>query len=79
MIFAIVLLALALLVIVGAEWPRLGSRLGGGAWAARSRRRRKRRLQVVQPLPDADDFAESVERDLANLPVIEERDGRSRR
>jgi len=77
-IVAIVLLGLAVLVVLGAEWPRISSRLGGEAIARRSRERRKRKLTVVPTMPDADadtdDFARSVERDLANLPVIEERD-----
>jgi hypothetical protein len=79
-IVAIVLLACAVLVLVGAEWPRLSERFGAPAWAARSRRRRKQRLHVIQGQEEGDDeFAKSVERDLANLPVIEERDDRSRR
>jgi hypothetical protein len=79
-IVAIVLLACAVLVLVGAEWPRLSERFGAPAWAARSRRRRKERLQLIQGQEEGDDeFAKSVERDLANLPVIEERDDRSRR
>jgi hypothetical protein len=80
-IVAIVLLACAVLVLVGAEWPRLSERFGGQAWAARSRRRRKERLQLIQGEEEEGDdgFAKSVERDLANLPVIEERDDRSRR
>ncbi len=79
-IVAIVLLACAVLVLVGAEWPRLSERFGAPAWAARSRRRRKERLQLIQGQEKGDDeFAKSVERDLANLPVIEERDDRSRR
>jgi hypothetical protein len=79
-IVAIVLLACAVLVLVGAEWPRLSERFGAPAWAARSRRRRKERLQLIQGQEGGDDeFAKSVERDLANLPVIEERDDRSRR
>jgi hypothetical protein len=80
-IVAIVLLACAVLVLVGAEWPRLSERFGTPAWAARSRRRQKERLQLIQGQEEGDDeFAKSVERDLANLPVIgEERDDRSRR
>ena len=79
-IVAIVLLACAVLVLVGAEWPRLSERVGAPAWAARSRSRRKQRLQLIQGQEEGDDeFAKSVERDLANLPVIEERDDRSRR
>jgi hypothetical protein len=75
---AIVLLACAVAVLVGAEWPRLSERLGGRAWAERSRRKRKQRLTVVQG-EESDDFQRSVERDLDNLPVIGERDDRSRR
>lgn len=79
-IVAIVLLACAVLVLVGAEWPRLSERFGAPAWATRSRRRRKERLRLIQGQEEGDDeFAKSVERDLANLPVIEERDDRSRR
>lgn len=73
---AIVLLACAVLVLVGAEWPRLSRRFGSEARAGRVRARRKRGLTVIE---GEDGFAESVERDLANLPVIEERDDRSRR
>ncbi len=80
-IFATVLLALAVLLLLAAEWPRIAARFGGEARASRARVRRKDRLTVIEG--DAavveDDFAASVERDLANLPVIEERDDRSRR
>lgn len=79
-IIAIVLLTCAVLVLVAAEWPRLSERFGGQAWAARSRRRQKERLQLIQgDEAGEDEFTRSVERDLANLPVIEERDDRSRR
>jgi hypothetical protein len=75
-IVAIVLLACAVIVVIGAEWPRLSARMGAGAVEKRSRARRKQRLTVVAAAPDDedDDFQASVERDLANLPVIEERD-----
>jgi hypothetical protein len=76
---AILLLAGAVLVVIVAEWPRLSPLVGGEAWAARSRRKRKERLRVIPGEDESDDFAESVERDLANLPVIEERDDRSRK
>jgi hypothetical protein len=78
-ILAIVLIVCAVLLIIGAEWPRLSERFGGGAARVRRprRRRRKQRLRVVEP--DSDDFAASVQRDLENLPVIEEQDGKSRR
>jgi hypothetical protein len=75
---AIVLLAAAAAVLVGAEWPRLSERFGGRAWANRSRRRRKERLTLVRG-EEGDDFQRSVERDLENLPVLGERDDRSRR
>jgi len=77
-LFTLVLLACAALLVVAAEWPRLTDKLGGDARARRSRRRRKERLSVIEGEGD-DDFAASVERDLASLPVIEERDDRSRR
>ena len=76
-IVAIVILALAVLVVLGAEWPRISARFGGEAIARRSREKRKRKLTVVSGADapdDKDDFARSVEHDLANLPVIEERD-----
>ncbi len=76
-IVAIVLLALAVMVVLGAEWPRIGRKLGTESRESRSRGRRKQKLTVVRgegEPDDADDFARSVERDLANLPVIEKRD-----
>jgi hypothetical protein len=79
-IFGFVLLTLAVLLVIGAEWPRLAGRLGGDGRSSRARRRRKAKLTVVEGQgDDREDFAASVERDLANLPVIEERDDRSRR
>jgi hypothetical protein len=77
-ILALVLLGCALVLLVAAEWPRLSSRFGADGRSTRARRRRKERLTVIEGDRD-DDFAASVERDLANLPVIEERDDRSRR
>ncbi len=76
--FAIVLLACAALLLIGAEWPRISTRLGADARANRSRRRRKEKLTVIEG-EGTDDFAASVQRDLENLPVIEEYDDRSRR
>ncbi len=81
-IFAIVLLACAVLLLLAAEWPRIAARVGTDARESRTRRRRKESLTVIDGGADdaaADDFAASVERDLANLPVIGERDDRSRR
>lgn len=72
----IALLALAVVVVAGAEWPRLESRLGAQLGAdARRRRDRAKRKTTLRVVPDdAEDFAASVERDLARLPTIEERD-----
>ena len=77
-ILAIVLIACAVLVVIGAEWPRLtaGLRAREEARAKRERTRRKAELRVVTG--DRDDFAESVRRDLDRLPVIEENDDRRR-
>jgi hypothetical protein len=77
-VLAIGLLVCAVLVLIGAEWSRLGPRLGSEAWAGRARSRRKRRLKVVGGERD-EDFVASVQRDLEDLPVIEERDDRQRR
>jgi hypothetical protein len=77
-ILAIVLLVAAVLLVVGAEWPRLTAAVGADARHVRSRRRRKEKLTVVQGDGD-DDFAASVQRDLESLPVIEKHDGRPRR
>ena len=74
----IALLALAIAVVIGAEWPRIearvGARVGADARRRRERARRKQNLRVVRD--DADDFAASVERDLANLPTIDETERR---
>ncbi len=71
----IALLALAVAVVLGAEWPRLGARIdtrvGADARRRREREKRKASLRVVQS-NDADDFAASVERDLASLPTTED-------
>jgi hypothetical protein len=67
----IAVLAAALIVVIGAEWPRLEGLVGSDARRRRDRQRRKATLRVVR---DEDDFAESVQRDLDSLPTIEERD-----
>ena len=66
------LLAAALTVVVGAEWPRLSDRFGSKARARRDRARRKSELRLLRN--ESDEFAASVERDLAKLPTLEERD-----
>ena len=65
----IVLLALGVLVVAAAEWPRVSGAVGTDARRRRDRERRKARLRVVT---EDDDFVESVQRDLDALPTIEE-------
>ncbi|MHB1242825.1 MAG: hypothetical protein ACYC1P_05425 [Gaiellaceae bacterium] len=71
----IVLLALAVALVLGAEWPRVGGLVGADARRARDRKRRKASLKLIRS--DEEEFAASVERDLAELPTIEETDRRS--
>lgn len=73
------LLGGAVAVLVAAEWPRLAMRLGGGEQRGgprrrrpRSRRRSKSHLKLLRT--ESDDFAASVERDLARLPTTQDRD-----
>jgi hypothetical protein len=66
------LLALAVAAVVGAEWPRLTARYGTEARARRERAKRKAGLKLVGN--ETEEFAASVERDLAELPTIEESD-----
>ena len=61
-----------LLVLIGAEWPRLAERFGSGGRARRERARQKQTLKLITS--ERDEFAASVERDLEKLPTIEERD-----
>jgi hypothetical protein len=72
---SVALLALAVLAVIGAEWPRLAERFGFEARRKRERARRKSQWRVVRG-GDADDFAASVERDLDQLPTIEDFDRR---
>jgi hypothetical protein len=77
-VVAIVLAACALVLVIAAEWPRIAGQRGWSVQPrARRRRRRKSGLTVIEG-GDSDDFAASVERDLENLPVIEDRDDRTR-
>jgi hypothetical protein len=76
---AIGLLIAAVLVVIGAEWPRLSERIGADAWAQRSRRRRKEKLTLIRGDEEDDEFVKSVERDLADLPVLDEHEDRPRR
>jgi len=72
----IALLAVAVILVAGAEWPRLEQRFGGDSRRRRQRARRKASLRVVRD-DEADEFAASVERDLANLPTIDDRERRN--
>jgi hypothetical protein len=79
-VVAIVLAACALVLVAGVEWPRLSARIGREARTGRMRAKRKEALTLIDGQgSDSDAFAKSVERDLANLPVLEERDDRSHR
>ncbi len=69
------LLAGAVLVLVGAEWPRLSDRLGLDerlqARDRRARAERKSKLRVVRD--ESEEFEASVRRDLERLPTIEKK------
>ena len=75
----IALLALAVAVVVGAEWQRMGGLttkvVGGEARKARDRKKRKASLKLIRS--EQEEFAESEEPDLGVLPTIEEKDRRS--
>jgi hypothetical protein len=73
----IALLAVAVVLVAGAEWPRLDERFGADSRRRRQRARRKESFRVVRD-DEADEFAASVERDLANLPTTEDQERRSR-
>jgi hypothetical protein len=75
--FAIVLLAAAVLLLAAAEWTRIAQI--GDARKQRLRAKRKSRLRLVDKQPDEDDFARSVERDLAALPTIDEHETKRNR
>jgi hypothetical protein len=69
------LLALAVVAVIGAEWPRVTG-LREGRYR-RHRERRKAQFRVLRgegDVEESDEFAASVERDLAQLPTIDERD-----
>jgi hypothetical protein len=70
----VALLACAVVVLIGAEWPRLEARFGFEARRQRERAQRKSRLRVVRS--ESEEFAASVQRDLEQLPTIEEQEPR---
>jgi hypothetical protein len=82
-VVALVLIACAVGLVVGAEWPRLAGRVARAERhrpARRKRRRGKGDLTLVEgDAGDAGEFERSVARDLENLPVLGEPDDRSRR
>ena len=71
----IALLACAVAVLVGAEWPRLAPRVGVEARRKRERAKRKQNFKLLRN--ETDEFAASVQRDLENLPTTEERNRRN--
>ena len=71
-LIAVVLLVAALVLLGAMEWPRLARRTGLDTNVRRERKRRKSHLRVVEA--ENDDFAKAVERDLAALPTVEDRD-----
>ena len=77
---SIALLACAVLAVIGAEWPRIARNFGFEARRRRDRARRKSKLTLLQTegdeLDESDEFAASVQRDLQQLPTIDERDPR---
>jgi hypothetical protein len=72
---SLALLVCAVAVVIGAEWTRLSEKLGVEARRKRERARRKSQLRVLRS--DTDEFAASVERDLDQLPTIEDYDRRN--
>jgi hypothetical protein len=74
---AVILLAAAIVIVAACEWPRLTRRVHVPKRETRaSRRRSKANLRVVTS--DHEEFARSVERDLASLPTIDEQDAKRR-
>jgi hypothetical protein len=72
----LILVACAVAVLVAAEWPRLSARFGPERRRLRARSRRKQQLTLLRtPDDESDEFAASVERDLAQLPTTRDRDG----
>ena len=75
----IALLACAVVVVIAAEWSRLGGRVTSGRFGTEARRtrerqRRKSNLKLVRS--ETEEFEQSVQRDLAELPTTKERDRR---
>ena len=75
---SIALLVCAVLAVIGAEWPRIARNFGFEGRRRRERARRRSKLTLLRSegdeLDESDEFAASVERDLQQLPTIDERD-----
>ena len=71
----IALFAGAVAVLAAAEWPRMSARFGWEGRRSRARKRQKAQFTLLSgEEDDSDEFAASVERDLAQLPTSNERD-----
>jgi len=78
-VIAVVFLVSAAALLVVAEWPRLGKALHVDGKKARHRKKVKAGLRVIRTESDAaEEFARSVERDLASLPTTDDRDVKRR-
>jgi hypothetical protein len=71
-LIAVVLLAAAVVLLAAMEWPRIARLTGVEKKVRRERKLRKSHLRIVKA--EDDDFAKAVERDLAALPTIDDRD-----
>jgi hypothetical protein len=67
----IVVLALAVALVVAAEWSRIEEIVGTDGRRRREREQRKASLRLIKT--DDEEFVASVERDLAQLPTIDDR------
>ncbi len=74
---AIVLLVAAIVLVGAAEWGRIAGGRSLDLRGTKARKRRKPNLRVVET-SDTEEFARSVERDLAALPTIDEQDAKRR-
>jgi hypothetical protein len=71
-LIGVILLAAAIVLLAAMEWPRIARLLGIDKKVRRERKLRKSHLRVVKA--EDEDFAKAVERDLAALPTIDDRD-----
>jgi len=74
----IALLVVAAVLVVAVEWTKIrrpaarSSVSMRSGWRQGRRRRGRPKLEIVRP--ESEEFARSVERDLASLPTIDEHD-----